>query len=139
MLAQLAAQPDHVKDFLIIIGFILSAGASAAALLNQRRTQKREVTFGQEFVTRDFCQSMHTRDSGEVKRLVAEVEELKRDRVGVLAKVEEKIDKLRVEIKHDIQAAALTDESRISSVHDRINDVLSAVAKLEGRLEESRR
>lgn len=99
------ADPIHIKDFLLIIGFFISSAASAVAVINSRRVQRREVTFGQEFVTKDQCTIMNQSLDRRIR------------------KIEEDVSMMRREVKQDMRG-----------VHERIDQVLAAVSELRGEL-----
>jgi len=107
--AQLAADPIHVWNFLVIIGFLASTGASLAAILGQRRTQRREVSILDNFVTMQFCERQHGRLSSES-------------------------DANRVEKRQDI--INLREEKRQDSglLHTKIESVALSVAEINGQL-----
>jgi hypothetical protein len=60
LLAQIAStDPTHVRDFIVMVGFTISSLAAAGTFvmffLNGRRTQKREVTLADNFITTAEC------------------------------------------------------------------------------------
>lgn len=117
MFAQLSAtDPVHLRDFLIIVGFLLSAAASFGAFLTSRKSQKREVTMGDEFVTKGMCVQSHEGLSGRISKL------------------EQDLRDLRGEVKNDREIVGQKLINEISKVHDRINDVLEAVSELRGQV-----
>lgn len=54
-------------------------------------------------------------------------------------KLYEHIDKVRVELMHQMQRVIDAGEQRTVQTHNRINEVLSAVSKVQGALESGRR
>jgi len=54
-----SVDPINLKDFIIIAGVFLSNAAAIAALLRAGKTQKREVSFSEQLVTKEFCTSSH--------------------------------------------------------------------------------
>lgn len=117
MFAQLTgADPVVVRDFLIITGFLLSSAAAGASLFMSRKTQKREVSFGTEHVTKDMCRGQHA---------------------GVdirLGKTERELVEMRAEVKEDRDKAMEDLLHQVGKVHDRVNVVLQAVSELKGRI-----
>ena len=45
--------PFHLRDFLVILAFLLSLAVNAFTLIQSRQSQKREVTLAADFATRD--------------------------------------------------------------------------------------
>lgn len=90
--------------------------ANIAMLFNLRRTQKREVTFSQEFATKE-----------EVASLVERI-----------SKVEDGVEGIRAEMKEDRDAILQAGERRAETIHSRINDVLTSVSELRGHIRSMR-
>lgn len=93
--------------FLFAVSGITAAWMQA---LNGRRAQKRDVTLMEEFATR--------------KELAALAE-----------KVESRFEDLRCDLKESETRITSKGEERVIKVHDRINDVLQAVSRMEGRFD----
>ena len=109
MLAQIqTVDPIHLRDIVILIGFFLSAGASAVAILGQRRTQKREVSFADQFVTSAFCEKQHT-------NLTAEIKALQADRRGDVANLHNKIEAVAREVSSLSRAVELGNQRGIQT------------------------
>lgn len=89
-----------------------TAGITAAWMqaLNGRRAQKRDVTLMEEFATR-------------------------RELAALAEKVESRFEDLRSELKESETRITSKGEERVIKVHDRINDVLQAVSRMEGRFD----
>jgi len=127
-LAQIAPDPQALTQFLIIIGFLGSIVTSLVALRSSNRAQKREVSFTDEYATK----AEHAELKGRVDKIADEIvrgfERVDQKRsvsiAGLHDDLEKSIGGLRVEVKDDIRG-----------VHERINVVLAAVSKLEGKLE----
>jgi hypothetical protein len=121
ILAQIQnTDPVHLRDFLIIGGFLLSSVASVMALMGQKRTQKREISFSEEFVTGKECGQKHS----EIER-----------RVG---NIEQQLVQIRTEMKADRIALDASDESRASRIHARLdaleNDINKKIQELPDRV-----
>jgi hypothetical protein len=115
MFAQLqAADPIHIRDFLIILGFLLSAGTSLAALLSSRKSQKREVSFADEFVRKSECTLHHGSDGNRIAKLESDAIDLRRE----------------IKVDHDKFQQHLLDE--IGKVQKRVDQLLVAVYELRG-------
>lgn len=115
MFAQLqTADPIHIRDFLIILGFLLSAGTSLAALLTSRKAQRREVSITDEFVRKSECSLHHGSDGGRIAKLEEDVGDLRRD----------------VKLDHEKFQIHLLEE--IGKVQRRVDQVLVFVSELRG-------
>ena len=75
---------------------------------------KREVSFTETYATRE-----------EVQRIERNVEKMER-------KVETAVAEIRAEMKQDREAILEAGETRASKLHGRIDQVLAAVARIEG-------
>lgn len=87
------------------------AGITAAWMqaLNGRRAQKRDVTLMEEFATRKELSTL-------------------------AEKVDSRFEDLRQELKQSETRITSKGEERVIKVHDRINEVLSAVSEVRGEL-----
>lgn len=113
-LAQLqAADPIHIRDFLILIGFLISTGTGVAALVQAGRKQNREVTFGAAYVTKEFCTAQH---SETARRLVAADSQLSQ----IWTTLREEDEKTRAEM------------------HRCFQDIERALGRIEGNIEKLR-
>lgn len=115
ILAQAAApavDPEFFWKFLGSVGFIMSLLINAGVFWNMRKTQKREVRFETEFVSRSEISNLGNR----------------------IDRLEVAIEKVRIDMKEDRASIDRVGEDRISKVHERINDVLEAVSELRGQL-----
>ena len=121
LLAQMGTtDPVHVRDFLIIGGFLLSAIAGLGSFLASRKVQKREVAISDEFVTKPFCHAFHAANEQRIVRL------------------ETDIIHLRQELKNDREQVMANLLKEIGSVHNRVNEVLEAVSELRGEMNQMR-
>ena len=64
-------EPIHLRDFLVISIALLSAVASFIAIVSSRTKQKREVSFSEQLVTKEFC----SQASHETNRRLAALED----------------------------------------------------------------
>lgn len=75
MLAQIqSANPLVLRDVLTILFAFVAAGAGVVAMLNSKKTQRREVTFGEAFVTKEHCGTITTDTVNRIDRLEKSVE-----------------------------------------------------------------
>lgn len=79
------------------------------------RKQKREVSFSEEYATK-----------AEIQRIERNVEKMER-------KVETAVAEIRTEMKEDREKILIAGETRAGKIHSRIDDILEAVARMEGR------
>lgn len=80
------------------------------------KTQKREVTFGSEFVTADFCKQAHKATEDRITRL------------------EEDVCGIRDEMREELSKINSSDEQRASKIHDRIDELGTALSSQVGEL-----
>jgi len=115
LLALQGADPVHVRDVLIVMGFLLSSGASAAAMIGTRRVQRREVRMSDEYVTVKQFGTFHTdveRRLGEqqesIRRIYQAIESLRRELMGLQdergQRMHERMDHLEAEVNRRMQA-----------------------------------
>jgi hypothetical protein len=109
-----------------LLGFVQSAALLLSVTVNiltivvlvsgRKAVQKREVSFADGVVTKEFCESRHGQNAGRLDRCEGE------------------IAALRAETKEE--ARRLTSEMlrEVGKVHDRVNQVLQAVSELRGEL-----
>jgi hypothetical protein len=107
--------PVNLKDLVLGLILLSSLGVNIVTLLGLRKTQRREVSFQTEYMTRSACEREHEMIDAQ---LVSNRE--------ALTRVHARIDELRREIKDDVRG-----------VHDRINTVLTAVSQLQGKVSAS--
>jgi hypothetical protein len=114
MLAQLeSVSPSWGWNMVLFCGFCLATTAAVGQWLNGRRSQKRDVILMEEFATRRELQDLAMR-------------------------VEDKFESLRVELQEDKTEILRAGEARVVKLHDRINEVLSAVSELRGEVHAGR-
>ena len=106
ILAQIqAVDPIHLWNFVLIVTCLISAAASVVAMYTQKRTQKREVTFGEEFVALKHCTDRHT----ETDRR--------------LTNVDRDVERIRQDMKNDRISLDASDELRASRIHQSIDTI----------------
>lgn len=86
--------------------------------------EKREVSFAEEFVTKQEMKQAHGRIERERKEVNDEIAKVRQDMRDSNDKLGDALRDLRLEIKQDNKG-----------VHDRINEILEAVSELRGRVE----
>lgn len=106
----------------------VSVVASVAQISNGRRTQRREVSMIEGTAT--------TAEVLAVKRdLEVKVLAVASDLCALETKVDKAVEKLTDELKDAETRITSKGEERVVKVHDRINDVLAGVSRLEGRFD----
>jgi hypothetical protein len=105
----------------------VSVVASVAQIANGRKTQRREVSMVEGAAT--------TADLSTVKRdLEAKVSAVASDLCALETKVDEGLTRLTDELRASETRITTKGEERVVKVHDRINEVLSAVSEVRGEL-----
>ena len=123
MLAQLqTVDPSHLKDILLIaVAFCGVVTPLATLAVNSHRSQKREVVFGDAFMTKELCTTAH----GNLIERVERCESAIRDAVA--------------EFRKDVQQMEAKQEQRAVALHERINTLsvtlTNAVAELRGQVQ----
>lgn len=111
LLAQIqSADPVHVWNFLLIIGFFLSAGASMTAILTSRKTQKREVSFADDFVRKSEWDVLRDADRMRTAKLESDHLASRQALSEEISAMSDRIEKLRDEFRADVRR-----------LHDRID------------------
>ncbi len=115
ILAEMTPDPKAFWQFFAILSFLLAmaaSGASIAAFFTSRRVQRREITFGREFATKE------------------DLLPLRKDIERVEARMESEFSKIRSEIKEDrllIMAAAEARQKETLGRISRLDEVLGNV------------
>jgi uncharacterized membrane protein YqjE len=111
MLAQLeSVNPAFGWNAVLFAVAVIGVVAAVGQWFNGR---KRDVTLMEEFATRRELQDLAMR-------------------------VEDKFESLRVELQEDKTEILRAGEARVVKLHDRINEVLSAVSELRGEVHANR-
>lgn len=112
--------PEAFYQWVLAAGILLSLAANVVALLRNGRAQKREVTFGEQFVTREVHGAVATNMDVRV------------------TKIEGELKAIREEMNHQREMAEATAETRAVALHNRINDLgtslTAQVAELRGTM-----
>jgi hypothetical protein len=138
------ANPQFLKDFIIVVVGILglcAAGASIYGVLKKRRIEPQplEVRAAQDFVTREFCGQMHAETVRRVDDHTHQIERIwntiKADKDAFevsararSAKIYEKIDEIRQELS---EANVATRDC----IGKGFQDVERAIGWLEGKID----
>ena len=118
-LAQLSsADPVHLWNLLMIAGYFVTTMAAVVGIVVGLRKQKREVTFGDSYITKEFCASRHEQTVERVARMELEMAAIRED------------------MKADRQEHNSALLREVGKVHDRVNAVLAAVSELAGQLKQ---
>jgi hypothetical protein len=119
-----AVPAEYGWHFILVASLVLSATVNVLSVVNfarsRKETQKREVSFAQEFVSKELCAQSHSQLAVRLTRSEAELLEA------------------RHELKADCAALDQLIRAEVGQLHQRINDVLAAVAELRGRLDPPR-
>ena len=135
MLAQTAPDPHSFSQFWIIIAFIAAVGANLVTIvvLVSNRKQKREVSFGFEPASKTEFEKHADWNRREHENLFAKIG-------GVERGANQRCDMHTREFREilDVKLTELMNANNVGreKLHDRINEVLEAVAELRGRVEE---
>jgi len=117
MFAQIdKVDPSYLHQFMLVVVVLVSMAVNVVTLVRGGRIQRREVSFTEGMVTKDQCGLKHVGIEQRVATVEKDIHELRTWQA-------EQMEKLRREIKTDI-----------STLHGRINDVLSAVAEVRGEI-----
>ncbi len=115
------SDPLFMYQLMLAVSLIVSILSGVTTIVNGRRVQKREVSFGSDFVTSRHCDTK----SNHIEHR--------------LASVEDSFSAMRAEIHTDRDEFNRTQENRVTALHNRINDVLAAVSRLEGKIENGKK
>jgi len=75
----LNADPVHIRDILIVLAFLISSGVAVMSVVIQAQSQKRQVTFGPEFVTAKDNAISNLTIKERVDKLEAQVAEIRKE------------------------------------------------------------
>lgn len=117
MLAEVPV-PDPVF-FMSFLGcglFLLMIMEKLKSLFGKTETQKREVSFSEQYATKQ------------------EVNGVRDDVRSLEEKLDLTTEKIREEMKHDRELILRAGEERAVKLHDRCNKILEGVSRMEGRL-----
>ncbi len=111
--------PDPSIAWTVVLTLLTLSNLAVAfvTLTRGNRTQKREISFADTYATK------------------AEVETVRQD----VRRLGDSMEMMRREAKADKEDILEADEQRAVALHNRVNDVLSAVSRLEGQLERIKR
>lgn len=133
MFADVTATPDPkiFWELVLSIGLVASIVANFATVISVRRTQKREINFGFVPASNDDFEKHLAANQKEHENLFSKlggVERGARERLDmVTSKWQDRIDE-----KFSTMQAA--DQAGRKEIHQRIDQVLVAVSKMEGRV-----
>ena len=103
-------------QILLVVSFCTSLGVNIATLARLNKVQRREITFPETFTTKAHCALQHA----SLDKRLDHLEEC-------LTVVSGKIEEWR-------QSMERAGEERLSKLHDRVDDILRAVSRLEGKV-----
>ncbi len=108
--------PTELVAWLTSFAFLLGILVNVAILISMKRTQKREVSFADNFAT-----------APELQRVADEVR-----------RVEEKMDRslheIRTSMRLDADRVLAAGEHRAEKIHERMNLILANVHEVKGEL-----
>lgn len=117
-----AADPMHVRDMLLFIGFLLSSVASAVSIIvmltGRGAIQKREVQMAEVYATKNWC------------------DEALRGPDRRLSQVESEITGLRGVMSENRDAIECQLRDGIKGVHSRVDKLIDAMAALQEKVGE---
>ena len=123
MLADIEPSSAAISQFWIVAGFFLSIAASGTAIVvsiimvASNKKQRREVTFGFEPASKDEFEKHLAWDRQEHRDLFSKIGGVERG------------------AQNKLEAAIASGNVSREKLHGRINDLMSAIARLEGKLE----
>lgn len=106
-----APEANAFMQVMLSMGMIVTIVAAVAVVVNGRKSQRREVTFAQEFATK--------------QEMLAAVHRIE--------KVEDAISAVGEKLDHEREVLLQAGEARAEKLHKRINRILVGMAKLQGR------
>lgn len=116
-----AVDPIHLRDVLTIVCFLLSLVTSVIALINSFRSQKREVALVDEYVRKSEYAMANEAQGERGKQVQREFDLLRAE-----ARSErELLIKQIADMRHEIAG-------NIKDLHERIDDLVRAVGRVEG-------
>ena len=115
-------QPEFIGLTVLALITITSLAVNVRALVATKNVQKREVTFGDEYVTKEFFRAEHTALAGRMEVLERGIVELRTERRNDMAQLYEKVNKV------DRATAGL--QAELTMVNQRIAQVDSKVDRL---------
>jgi predicted nuclease with TOPRIM domain len=117
ILAQLeAVNPNWGWTAVLFLVGVIGITTSIVQAANGRRAQKRDVTLMEDFATRRELNNLAEKVESKFEALRGELQEL------------------RGEMQEDKNEIVKSGETRVVKLHDRINEVLSAVSELRGEV-----
>lgn len=133
LIAQAAAKlPDPTSyssiGWLVVCGVALVLGANAVDEFIGRRKDKPSPAD----VANQSAEAYQPKGDYASKRDLAEHRQSVENRLN---KIDDDISELRKEAKQDRNDIIKAGEDRAGKLHDRIDDILKAVAKIQGRIE----
>lgn len=116
-------EPKSFLELWIAVGFVASILGNVFQMVRGSQRQKREVSFSFTPASKEEFDKHALEDAQVHRELMAEIGRVDRGVVSRLAELPEM--ERRIDAK---------DEVRSKELHDRINDVLSAVSELRGEV-----
>jgi len=128
-----AAEPEAgaFLQFWVIIAFLAGIAANIVTVLMVARRQKREVSFTFEPASKVEFERHIENNRQEHAQMFAKIGGIER---GANEKIERLNEILMERLDAKFTEAARQDRESREKIHDRINQVLAAVSRLEGRL-----
>ena len=127
LLADTTPDPKDFWQFILGIAFLCSIGANIAIIVSARRTQKREIAYAFTPASKEEFDKAAKENDADHTVIHARLTKFKE-------RTDELVAEMREEMRHDREAALQSGEERSNKIHSRIDDVLRAVSRLEGKL-----
>src|SRR4051812_10842614 len=110
-------EPDakYLLQWLLALGFLLGIIVQVITLLQYRRTQRREVSFTAEYASKQ------------------EIVTLVNDLAALEGRLDTSLENIRSDVKSDLTQIGRDGEQRSNKIHERLDTILKAVSRLEGR------
>lgn len=101
---------------------LFSIAAGTNQLLHLLDRSKEKPAPSETYVTREHCATLHQQQHEQVRHWGSRLDALENSRLENISAMNEQLDSIRAEIKNDIR-----------SVHTRIDELVRAVGRIEGK------
>lgn len=145
MFADIPAITGHeILTWLGVLAFLMLLANQALGLFDRVLDRKRQIGISgqpikvqpaKDFALADDCQQRHDTLDNALAELRKQRAEDVRDNAVSRKSIYEQIGAVRSEMALMERRLSVDDELRTQKVHDRVNEVLSAVSRLDGKLE----
>lgn len=121
-------EPRWMVNMVLFLVATVATVTSVIQAMNSRRVQKREVTLMEGAATQVDVERVKLDCQARIGTVAAEVKALD-------TKMDAKLDAIRDKMDRDKTEIMAGGEARAGKIHDRVDIILKAVSKLDGKLE----